>query len=466
MPTVLEEVRTNRDALQSNIDTLLAVPVPEDRTAAVAANAEIEAKLEERATFDTRIKQLEANEVARAADAAAAKLLGAPTGDVTPGRAQVISEPTTYGKGTGRSYFLDLARADYRGDNDARARLIEHARQLDVDLPDRAKRGVTSPFEKRVNPNRTDGQGGYFVPPVWLIDQYAAYLRAGRVTADLCTIMDLPEGTDSINLPKVLAGTTTAVQQDGGAVSSTDLTDASVTGPVRTIAGQQDIALQLLDQSPVNFDVIVLKDLAADYNQKLDVQVLYGTGSSGQMKGINAVSGINLSTYTDATPTLPELYPNLAQSLSLVAKARFLPATGFVMTPQRWYWMLAQLDGNLRPLVVPSTDNAFNPAGGSDGGAQGPVGHIIGTPVYIDANVSSTLNTNQDQIIAAKFDDLYLYEGQVRTRVLAEVLSGTLQVRVQLFNYVAAIFDRYPVAITSIGGTGATSTGLISPSGY
>jgi len=28
-----------------------------------------------------------------------------------------------------------------------------------------------SPFEKRVNPNRTDGQGGYFVPPLWLIDQ-------------------------------------------------------------------------------------------------------------------------------------------------------------------------------------------------------------------------------------------------------------------------------------------------------
>jgi hypothetical protein len=42
-----------------------------------------------------------------------------------------------------------------------------------------------------------------------------------------------------------------------------------------------------------------------------------------------------------------------------------------------------------------------------------------------------------DLALGAHWDDLWLFEGQVRTRVLSEVLSGTLQVRFQVYNYVA-----------------------------
>jgi len=69
---------------------------------------------------------------------------------------------------------------------------------------ERSIRARGGSFEKRVNPNRTDGQGGYFVPPLWLVDEFVAYLRAGRTTANLPMQLDLPTGTDSINLPKVL----------------------------------------------------------------------------------------------------------------------------------------------------------------------------------------------------------------------------------------------------------------------
>jgi hypothetical protein len=129
------------------------------------------------------------------------------------------------------------------------------------------RRDSETMFEKRVNPNRTDGQGGFFVPPLWLVDEYIDLPRFGRTTANLCRTMGLPSGTDSINLPKVATGTATGVQTaDAGAVTSTDLTDTSVSAPVRTIAGQQDIAIQLLDQSPVSFDEVVFADLIADYN--------------------------------------------------------------------------------------------------------------------------------------------------------------------------------------------------------
>ena len=52
-------------------------------------------------------------------------------------------------------------------------------------------------------------------------------------------------------------------------------------------------------------------------------------------------------------------------------------------------------------------------------------------------------------MITARWDDLYLWEGSMRTRVLSEVLSGTLQVRLQVYNYVAFMANRRPSSITT-----------------
>jgi fido (protein-threonine AMPylation protein) len=46
-------------------------------------------------------------------------------------------------------------------------------------------------------------------------------------------------------------------------------------------------------------------------------------------------------------------------------------------------------------------------------------------------------------LIAARFEDLFLWEGEMRTRVLQEVLSGTLQARFQLYAYLASMPNRY-----------------------
>jgi hypothetical protein len=60
----------------------------------------------------------------------------------------------------------------------------------------------------------------------------------------------LRPGTDSINLPRIATPTATGVQSVDGRVTSMVLTDDFITAPVRTIAGQQDAALQVLEQSP------------------------------------------------------------------------------------------------------------------------------------------------------------------------------------------------------------------------
>jgi len=282
--------------------------------------------------------------------------------------------------------------------------------------------------------------------------------RAGRVTADRFTKLTLPAGTDSINIPRITTGPQVAAQTaDNAAVAETDMVTNSINAPVRTLAGQQDVALQLLEQSPVAFDQIVFAELLADYYRALDAQVLAGTGAAGQLQGILGLAGTNAVTYTDASPTVAELYAKVADAIQQVIAGRFLPPTAIVMHPRRWVWFLAALDGQNRPLVVPAQSGPNNAAATStDLSMEGPVGTLLGLPVYIDPNIPTNLGagTNEDRIIVARFEDALLWEGNTRTRIMPEVLSGTLTVRCQLYAYCAVAPGRFPASSAIISGTG------------
>lgn len=84
------------------------------------------------------------------------------------------------------------------------------------------------------------------------------------------------------------------------------------------------------------------------------------------------------------------------------------------------------------------------------------VGQIQGIPVLVDASLPTNLgaSTDEDRVIITHGPSNLFFESSVRTRVLTEVLSGTLQVRLQVYGYIAATFERYPTANTVISGTG------------
>jgi len=490
LKAINEEIRGINDAAERDQRTALT---PDEDT----RYAELRA---ERVTVEERIAQLE-DEDRRREKRAGAEIHG----DGDTDRFTVTSEPQVYGRGSRNSYFLDLARYQLRHERapEAIERHNRHAQEIDVERPNRearrqsraeaglrqldeeyareyrrdpaaasffracgasgpgARQDSTGDAELRVNPNRADGQGGYFVPPLWLVDEYIPYLRNGAPFANSVRQMDLPAGTDSVNIPKVNSGTTTDVQTDGGQVSSTDITDTFVSAPVRTIAGQQDIAMQLLDQSPINFDQVLFPDLLADYARKKDQQCLSGTGINGQLKGIDQVAGVNAVTFTTGLPTAVLLYPILGQALSQLTRNRKL-ADGLRIWFQgtRWWWLATQLDGSgSRPFIVPTAMGPFNAMGSGDAVSQGPVGNILWTPTNVDLNITTTdgAGLNQDRIYVNRGDDLYLFEGAMRSRALQEVLSGTLQIRFQVFNYLAFMPDRYPVSTSIISGTGLTA---------
>lgn len=361
-----------------------------------------------------------------------------------------VTEARTYERGAPTSYLRDLANAHLNQDNEARARLNRHAEEVRTE----------GEYKEYRDLNRVDGSGGAFVPPAWLMGQWIELARAGRATANLFNSQPLPGGTDSINIPRVATGTATAIQpNDNDPVQEVDLTDGSLSIPVRTLAGQQDVALQLLDQSPINFDEIVMRDLLADYATKTNLQILNGSGASGQVLGLNAQTGVTAVTLT--ATTVAGLYSAIANAVQQIYATRYAAPNAIVMHPRRWAWLISQLDSNSRPLIVPNAQGPNNAVGTFAGlGVQQVVGTIQGLPVVTDPSIATNggVGTNQDSVLILKTDDVVLYESGIKTRVLQETLSGTLTARFQCYGYLAFSAGRYPASTARI-----TGVGLVSP---
>jgi HK97 family phage major capsid protein len=365
---------------------------------------------------------------------------------------KVMSEPMTYRQGAPYSYFKDLAA---RGDNAAGARLARHGQEMRIELEARDKRALRAlpegvQLEYRTNPSRLAGQGGYFAPPLWLIDDYAPAPRPLRVLADLIPRFPLPAGVSSVNVPRVTTGETVATAQDLGATSNTDLVDAAVSSPVVTLVGRGDVANQVLEQSPGGsyLDHVIFQDLTQDYDFKLEQQLVNGTGATGQLLGVIPAAGTTI-TYTDAAPTGSKLFPFLGQTIAAVANNRKVMPTAWLMSGSRLAWIATSEDSGGFPLIV-------------QGMPEGPQ-RLATLPAYADMALPSNLGagTNQEVIVACRPEDMLLFESEPRTTVSFEPLSNTLEARLQLHNPVAALVARRPLGTAVIQGTG-----LIIQAGY
>jgi HK97 family phage major capsid protein len=367
-------------------------------------------------------------------------------------RATITKSEEIYRKYGQYSYFSDLINADLKHDANAAQRL-------------NANNGIANDRAKAAGEIRaistTNGAGGELVPPLWLENEFVRIARPGRVLVDLTNVEPLPGGTDIINVPKANTGTAVAPQTvQNSAIQQTDLTTTSVSSPVVTIAGGQTVSLQLLEQSPVSIDGLILADLAADYAVKLNSQVLAGTGTGGQVAGLLTISGTQSIAYTQTTPSLSGtggLYSVLASGIAKIHTARFAPPTAIVMSPLRWAWCLAQSDTTNRPLIVPGAAGPYNSMGVStEVVAEGSAGTLLNLPVFLDATIPTNLGagSNEDRILIIRRDDLFAWEGHVRAQAFQETYASNMSVFVRLYNYAAFIGNRYPQGVGIVSGVG------------
>lgn len=386
------------------------------------------------------------------------------------------------------SYLMDLARSQIAKDGSARERLERHGREMKDEYErrqklaeDRLERDVDAMLEESGLPHhvrealrasgllgaqkrsvqRVEGLGGEFMPPVWLLDEYAEKARAGRPFANWLRRLPLPDNTDEINIPRIVSSSSTGMHSDNQAVTESNWTTAMVRVPRRTVAGQIAMPIAALDSTPMAFDELIFGDLLADKANRVEAQCFDGTGAGEDVLGILNTAGINAITYTDATPTFPELWPKIWGSIDAVENTRKMSPDGIWFAGRRYNWMAAQLDAQNRPFVLPTAQGPMNSLGIASAPPEfeGPIVNIGGYIGY-KSNTSPTnkgAGTNEDRIVLTRSQDHVLMESDDRMRVLEETRGESLQVIFQIWSYLAVTFGRYPAATAVISGTGLTT---------
>jgi HK97 family phage major capsid protein len=365
------------------------------------------------------------------------------------GGARVTSEPEVYRRGGNVSYFRDLTSAMTRtgqGIADAGDRLQRNSRQF-------ADQVRNAPEAQTRALSTTDGAGGDFVPPLWLINEFIELARPGRVIADLVRHQVLPGGTDTISLPRLATGTAVAQQAtQNTAIQNTDATTNSVSATVVTLAGGQAIAQQLLDQSPVNMDEILLEDLASDYAVKADVFVISNNATNAV--GLINAAGTNVNVTATTLTGAGSIWAKLADAIQQIHTTRYMPPSAIVMHPRRWAWIISAVDGSGRPMVTPDAMNPIAQSGGVI--TAGRVGVMQGLPVYTDPNIPTNLGagTNQDPIFVMRERDVILYESVPRAEASIQPGFNTLTVNLRFFRYAALHASRFPKSVAVLNGVG------------
>jgi HK97 family phage major capsid protein len=322
-----------------------------------------------------------------------------------------------------------------------------------------AAAGFATPgAEQRTGLSTADGAIGEFSPPAYLLDIYVRYARPSRVTANLCSGFGLGAGSGfatgmQVNVPKITAGSSINPQASGQNTSLGEVdpeTDYLSTQLV-TYGNNVTVSQQLLDRAGVEIDQVVFSDMVAASAAALDLGVLTGTGgTAGTGNQLNGFLEQSITTQSaPAGRTIAEAYGALAQAISTINQARFLPPDAIVVHSVRWYDWASQVDDDGRPVVVPHANGPMNAIGVYDSpSAEGLAGSIMGIPIYIDNQIP----TGPDTVLVGRFSDAMLWETGPICRAFQQPYAANLSWLLQTYFYAAGPILRYPNAFVAITG--------------
>lgn len=305
------------------------------------------------------------------------------------------------------------------GTEEARARLDQLGRHL------RETRDLTT----------TATAGGNFAgAPQHVADAFSAAVRARGVLPGVFPVADLPERGMSIKTPRVTTGPATEVQAvENVAASEVDLVEANVSSPVSTVTGFTELSQQLLDRAEPGMDSVIGTELGRGIAEDLDVLLLTGSGTAPYLRGLDNVTGLTSTAYTDASPTQAEAWGKIVTCAAAVATALGSEPTHVLMHSRRDAWIFGSSWASA-PLVLPYG-----------------MAHVACNAI----STTSGAGTNEDRVYVLRADELPVYLGPVQTRVHVDYSgSGTLTARIVAYQYASALFARRPEAVGVVSGTG------------
>ncbi|WP_328449113.1 hypothetical protein [Amycolatopsis sp. NBC_00438] len=402
---------------------------------------------EETARFDALLaqrNQLDTQITAPAAGAGAARSTASAYDQV----ARVGSEPRTYTRESDRkgSLFLrDVARQFLTRDPDAIDRLARHMSEEKVERGQQLQRAA--------------GTGAFsgLVVPQYLTDMYAPAVANMRPFADICNHHDLPSEGMTVNISRITTASSVALQaSENSAVSETDMDDTLLTENVQTASGQQTLSRQAIERG-TGIEEVTLGDLFRRYATTLDNTLI-----NQSTTGLAALA--TTTTYTDASPTVGELYPKLLGAAAGVEAALLGQAvpSHVIMHSRRWYWMQSQVGPNWPTIQQPGIDpqsSGVNNAVKYGSGSRGVLPN--GMQAVVDNNLGTAggTGTNEDAIYVVPADECHLWEDPNAPVYIRadQPKAASLGVLLVLYGYFAYSFRRFPAGMQSITGSGLST---------
>jgi len=426
------KLKEQRSALIEKAQAIVAKATTEQRDLTADEDKEIVDSLKSAEELDGSIQHHEELE-SRSAEAAKVR---EERGLKESASTRVVSEPRTYSPSAPTSFIRDAYSAQFNNDYEAQQRLARHMSEERIE-----RRDVTS------------ANFAGLVVPQFLTDLAAPFARAGRPVANAARKHQLPDAGLTLSISKVTTGTAVALQSEGAAVQETNMDDTKLDITVQTIAGQQNVSRQAIERG-TNIDSLVMTDLVSAYHTFLDNKVV------AQLR-TDVAAGGNVVTFTDASPTVAELYPKIADAIQKVQTTFFAGPNVMIMHPRRLAFILAAVDSTNRPLALPQSNNPMNAVSVGSGTPQyGNSGYsILGLPVITDANVSVVEGpgTNEDNIYVGNMQELHLWEqgsGEPMMLRFEQPKGSELEIQMIVYGYSAFTANRYPKAWSIIDGTG------------
>lgn len=445
----IAEKYSGRESLVAEIETLRDAEAPDE--------AAIKAKIAERKALDTDLNNLDAraaeleaeileDEVAERRAAAIRQVVDTDTGNEREERV------TARDKGTynpsfdrrGKHFMRDVATAAL-GNREAQQRLDQHMVEMRSQLEDHQR----AYLERAVG---TSAFAGVAIP-TYLTDMVGPHAKAGAPFVSVMNRHELPETGTKVVLSEVTTGTAVANHTEAGSIQVTDIDDTLIEADVRAAVGGQVLSHKVIDRAPEALD-ITLEDLYRAYRTNIGSTVI-----NLATYGLSAIA--NAVTYTDATPTVGEIYPKIFQALAGVESAMLDQDEDdvlIVMHGRRWRWFQAALVSTW-PLIAGKNVPA-QAAGISE---EKPYGDAVrgyfpsGNGVIVDNNVPVTKGsgTDEDEIYVINRSECHIWLPPDDAPMLlkAEKIS-TNQVELAVYGYYAFTFQRKAGAKQKIAGTG------------
>lgn len=404
--------------------------------------------------------------------------------------AKVTSEPRVYALDSPHSYFGDRAAVavDPSGTTHpgAHERLGRYAAELGHEIEQGTPEGrcaeriiheharVEDPVEHErraqawVRETRALTTGGgitaattsgasAFVPPFFVLDEWALFRGAERAFADQCHQLPLPPFGMQVYVPAFTSTDTAAVQTEGAGVTETDPATALQSGTVQNVSGQITITQQLDDRGfgmGGAIDRLIGLQLKQQLDQAIDVYALTQAITNGA-----AVAG-------NATYTTANLYTDIAkgrEQLTDTAGTRMRP-THIFTTSDLYSFATRQVDSSARPIITPQYAPGYNPLSdvndGQNGGTMPKWARFSGTILpggvfwFLDDNIPASGANTQIVVSAPDAAVLLMESPQPILSVWPQTVGQNLQIVLNLRKYVVAVTRH------------ATGTATITSAGY